>query len=115
MSTKNTIYISLVALAVILLVTFVLQNTDVVLVNFLGWTFAPSVAALIVFTFIIGIFCGLTIDIIFSMANRKNKKTKEIVAPSDKNNNASSDNASLGNNITEVDAFTEIKDNDSAS
>lgn len=114
MKTKNTIFVSLIAIAIIILVIFVLQNTDIVLVNFLNWTFSPTVAALIVFTFIIGVLCGLTIDIIFTMINNKKKANREIIAPTNKdsktNNNSSQQNDKTKDKISEVENFTEKKD-----
>lgn len=116
MNTKNTISIALVALAVILLVTFILQNTDIVIVNFLSWTFAPSVAALIVFTFIIGILCGVTVDIILSIINKKKNKAVNNTSnnTSNSNSNKNTDKTSNNNtssNITEIETFQEVKDN----
>lgn len=52
--TKNIIFFILVVLVVI----FVLQNTQVVEFNFLAWTISMSKALLLLITFVLGIVVG---------------------------------------------------------
>jgi uncharacterized integral membrane protein len=110
MNTKNTICVSLVAVAIVLLVTFVLQNTDIVIVNFLQWTFTPSVAALIVFTFIIGILCGVTVDIILNFINKKKKNATTVIKPAP--NNTETTDKPKNESVTELKPVDEITNND---
>jgi uncharacterized integral membrane protein len=59
----------------ILVVIFILQNTEIVEINVLFWTISISRALIVLLVFIIGIIVGATINDIRTRKKKKEKTT----------------------------------------
>ena len=64
----------------ILVVIFIIQNTEVVEINFLFWIISISRALMVLFIFIIGIMIGA---ILKTVADKKKEKAKILAQKSD--------------------------------
>lgn len=65
--------IILLIVLIVLLIIFIIQNTYIVPVHALFWTFEMSAIVLISFTGLIGIIAGFILAKIFDSSGRKNK------------------------------------------
>ena len=69
----------------ILVVIFIIQNTEVVEINFLFWIISISRALMVLFVFLIGIMIGA---ILKTVADKKKEKAKALAQKSDGKKNS---------------------------
>lgn len=75
----NKVVLGLLIFALILLIIFIIQNSDKITICFLGADFSAPLSVLVIVTLIIGFMSGLLFDAIMNYRKRKRKHEQELV------------------------------------